>query len=128
MATISAALQDYLEAVLFVERQKGEARVADLAAFLNVKSPSVVKSLNRLKELGLIEQQPYGPVVLTKRGRAEAQDVSRRHDVLKDFLSRVLMIDDKLAEQDACRIEHVISARTFERLTAFVTTYKKKKG
>ncbi|MEW5894658.1 MAG: metal-dependent transcriptional regulator [Candidatus Omnitrophota bacterium] len=122
---LSASLQDYLEGILFVQQEKGRARVADLAGFLNVKKPSVVKSLLKLKELGLIEQEPYQAIQLTSSGRALALKISKRHNVLKDFFFQVLMIDEKTADRDACRIEHVISSKTFERLTQFVEKHKK---
>lgn len=124
MQELSASLQDYLEGVLFVQQAKGEARVADLADFLHVKKPSVVKSLTKLKDLGLIKQEPYRPIELTTRGRAEAKKILRRHNVLKDFFSEILMINEEIAGQDACRIEHVISPETFKQLTKFIEKYK----
>ncbi len=120
MNDLSASLQDYLEAILFIETQKGIARVADLAQSMNVTMPSVVKSLTRLKEAGLIAQEPYQDIQLTSRGRAAAKKISHRHAVLKKFFMTVLDIDEQTAEEDACRIEHVISAKAFERLTVFV--------
>ena len=120
MLELSASLQDYLEGVLFVQQAKGEARVADLAELLCVKKPSVVKSLTKLKELGLIKQEAYRPIILTVRGRAEAKKISRRHNVLKDFFTEILKIDKETAEQDACRMEHVISSKTFKQLTIFI--------
>lgn len=128
MAELSASLQDYLEAVFFIEEKKGEARVGDLAEFLNVKMPSVVKSLGKLKELGLITQEPYQAICFTASGRAMAKKISNRHAVLKDFFIRVLETDPETAETDACRIEHVISPKTFERLTKFIKDYKDIKG
>ena len=124
MTELSASLQDYLEGIFFLEEEKGEARVADLAAFLKVRNPSVVKSLSRLKDLGMVEQKPYQAIALTAAGRTEAKKISRRHMVLKDFFAQILMIDDKTAEGDACRMEHVISPKTFERLTKFIEEYK----
>ncbi len=127
MKELSASLQDYLEGVFFLQQRKGEARVGDLAEFLNVKMPSVVKSLGKLKDLGLITQDPYQPIRFTSRGRAIAKKISNRHEVLMDFFIRVLKSDPQTAEADACRIEHVISPKTFQRLTQFVQKYKEVK-
>jgi len=122
MDELSAALQDYLEGVLVLEEAHGEARVGDLAAFLKVKRPSVVKSLSRLKDLGMITQRPYRPVMLTPQGRSAARAISHRHIILKSFFTDVLNVNDRTAEQDACRAEHVISPVTLKRLEQFLKT------
>ncbi|MFP4473293.1 MAG: metal-dependent transcriptional regulator [Candidatus Omnitrophota bacterium] len=122
MASISSSLEDYLEGILLLQRRNQDARVADLARMLGVKRPSVVKSLNRLKELGCVRQEPYGKIELTRTGQTRAREVLKRHQGIEHFLVDVLGVSPRDAEKEACRIEHVISRRTFSRL-ARLTEY-----
>ena len=71
-----------------------------------------------LREAGYIRHERYGRITLTESGRAVAQAVMGRHQVLKRFLINVLGIDEATAEADACRMEHVVSAATMESLIA----------
>ena len=125
MLLISASLEDYLEGIFFIQEAHGRVRVVDLADFLDVKKPSVVKSLIKLKDLGLIDQQPYQDILLTKKGLTLAKKISQRHSILKDFFTDILKVDEKTAEEDACRIEHAISTKTFEQFKKFIKRCKK---
>jgi len=120
MVTISASLEDYLEGIYFLEEKNSYVRVSDLADLLDVKRPSVVKSLIKLKEKCLITQEHYGRIELTTEGRKMAKNIAIRHNILKDFLCKILDVDEKIAEEDACRIEHVINPQTYNNLTQFI--------
>lgn len=78
------------------------------------------QAMNTLASLNLIRQRRYGPVELTKLGKEHAERVRKRHRVLKAFLIEVLGVPPKVAEKDACLMEHVVSAVTMERLVEFL--------
>lgn len=120
MNTISASLEDYLEGIYFLEEKSHFVRVSDLADLLDVKRPSVVKSLIKLKEEGLISQEHYGRIELTTAGIEIAKNIAGRHRVLKSFLVNVLDVEDGIAEEDACRIEHVIHPQTHQHFSKFI--------
>jgi len=113
-------MEDYLEVILELSEREDVVRVTDIAGKLNIAKASVAQALNSLKEAGLVTQDKYGPVWLTPKGKLYATEVRRRHRALVSFLTNVLGVDPRIAEVDACRMEHVISAQTMERLVAFL--------
>lgn len=120
MAVLTASRQDYLEALLELSQQTGEIRSVDVATKLNVSRASVNKAMNLLKGEGFILQEKYGTVVLTQKGVEAAAIVRNRHNLLKRFLMETLGVSEKIAEEDACRIEHDISTETLQKLRAFL--------
>ncbi|MGN0847940.1 MAG: metal-dependent transcriptional regulator [Kiritimatiellia bacterium] len=116
---MTKSLEDYIEAIQVLIRDKGAARVRDVAAALGVKMPSVVKAIGELKKLGLATQEPYGNIELTEKGARVAAFVLGRHTVLKAFLLK-LGVGDRSAEKDACLMEHILSAETMERIQDFL--------
>ena len=114
--TLSESLEMYLETIVLLEKREGAARVTDIARELGVSKPSVHVALHELESRGLAEHERYGAILLTASGRAAADEVRRRHEVLTVFLRDVLRVSAAVAEQDACRIEHYLSAETVERI------------
>ncbi len=119
MPTMTKSLEDYIEAIFVLIRQKGAARVRDVAADLHVKMPSVVKAMAELKKLELVTQEPYGDIELTAKGRRVANSVLARHTILKAFLVK-LGVTEKVADNDACLMEHILSAQTMDRIRNFL--------
>ena len=117
---LSAAMQNYLEVILILSRQKETVRVTDIARRLKLSKASVSQALCQLREQGFIHQDHYGPVGLTTKGQRYALVVKYRHEVLRSFLVEVLGIDQKVAERDACLMEHAVSSQTTERLVDFL--------
>ncbi|MCI8406236.1 MAG: metal-dependent transcriptional regulator [Oscillospiraceae bacterium] len=117
MSEITSSREDYLEAILALE-QDGSARSVDVAASLGYSRASVSRAMGILKREGFVDQEPYGLIRLTERGRARAKAVRRRHELLKYYLLHILEVDDKTAEEDACRMEHVISDQTLQQIEA----------
>jgi len=117
---LSANMEDYLEAIATLKKQKGVARVKDIGRLLNVKNPSVNAALNTLSNAGLVMHERYGYADLTQKGEVLARDVIARHDTLVTFLTMILGIDKQIAEVDACRMEHSMSKEGFERLAKFI--------
>ena len=117
---LSSHMEDYLEAVAALKKEKGAARVRDIGRRLNVKKPSVTSALNTLSRSGLVVHERYGYVDLTPEGQRIALGVQARHDILVKFLTNILSVAPRIAVEDACRLEHSISAVTLEKLTKFI--------
>ncbi|MCZ7644795.1 MAG: metal-dependent transcriptional regulator [Planctomycetota bacterium] len=122
--SLSANMEDYLEAIFRLAEREGACRVSQIAEKLGVKRPSVSKALKRLKEQGLVVHTPYGGVGVTARGKQVALQQVRTHRVLTNFLTGVLKLPEDLAEHDACLMEHAISHETVERLVEFIDHLK----
>lgn len=116
----TANMEDYLEAIARLGDRDQEVRVTELSTALGVKKPSVSAALEKLAQEGLVRHERYGRVGLTAEGKQAAADVRRRHETLARFLTEVLGMEREIAERDACKMEHVVSPATFERLTKFV--------
>lgn len=117
--TLSESMEDYLEAIFLLIRDKAVARSRDIAERLHVSRPSVTGALQALAERALVNYERYGHVTLTPAGEAEAKRVVRRHGVLKDFLVKVLSIEEAEADATACRMEHAVSKTVVDRLVEF---------
>ena len=120
MRQIHESGENYLEVILEIEREAGVVRAVEIARRVGVSRASVSKALGVLRDLGLVEPSYYGDVVLTEAGRARAQRVRRRHDLLSRYLRDVLGVSDETAETDACRIEHVVSDELIEIIAAYL--------
>ncbi|MBN1320101.1 MAG: metal-dependent transcriptional regulator [Thermoleophilia bacterium] len=105
---LSESLEDYLEAILQLERECRVARVSEIADQLNVSRPSVTGALKNLAARGLVTHEPYGHVTLTDEGSGIAVEVERRHVAIRDFLVDVLGVPAEKADVTACRLEHVV--------------------
>jgi len=120
---LTSNMEDYLEAILTLQEEQKVARVRDIARQLKVKMPSVTGAVKNLAEKGLVNYERYSFVTLTERGRKIAEEIINRHQVIYDFLTRVLLVDIEIAELDACRIEHAVSPETMTRLKTFLADY-----
>lgn len=118
--TLSASLEDYLEAIFWAVAAHGAARVKDIARQLKVKAASVTAALQLLAEKKYIYYRPYEAVTLTREGFDEAARVVQRHRILREFFTQVLGIEETLAEKQACRLEHGIGDEIAERLVGLM--------
>lgn len=107
--------ENYLERILMLELKQGSVRAVDLANDMNFTKPSVSVALKNLRESGYVEVGEGGNLLLTERGREEAERVYERHTVIERLL-RALGVPEAEAFADACKIEHDISEITFESL------------
>ena len=114
------SMEDYLEAISNLREVGKVVRVNEIGQALSVKMPSVTSALKKLSEWGLVVHEKYGYVELTSEGDRIATDVIHRHKTLSRFFAQALDIDQETAEEDACKIEHVISPLSLERLAKFV--------
>ncbi|HID60791.1 MAG TPA: metal-dependent transcriptional regulator [Hadesarchaea archaeon] len=115
----SSSVEDYLEAIYFIGKERGSVRTSDIAFFLKHKPPSVTEMLDKLSKKGFIKHEKYGTVSLTLQGMRIAEEVSGRHNTLISFLE-LLGVDRGTAEIDACKMEHILNRRTINRLRRFV--------
>ena len=120
---LSRKAEDYLEAILNITEEKGYTRTKDIAMALDIKPPSVVEMLKRLNEMGLVEYQRYAGVRLTTEGTEIAQVVKERHETIRAFLE-ILQVPKKIADSDACIIEHELRPETIQQLKNFVRFVK----
>ncbi len=98
-----------------LEEKKERLDISGVAALLNVSKPAVTQMASELKELGYIEKEPYSEIVLTPTGRELAAKTYHRHKVLRAYLESI-GVSSPVAEEDCCKIEHVISNETFEAI------------
>jgi len=116
----TASMEDYLEAIANLGGSTKVVRVKQISEMLGVKMPSVTSALKKLSGQELVEHQRYGHIKLTPEGDKIAGDVISRHKALTRFFAQALGINPQTAEEDACKIEHVISPLSMERLAKFV--------
>ena len=105
--------ENYLETILVLSGQLPVVRSVDIAAELDFKKPSVSVAMKKLRESGHITVSPEGYITLTPSGKEIAERIYERHTLLTSWLE-YLGVDSKTAADDACRIEHVISAESFD--------------
>ena len=117
---LSESLEDYLEAIFQVERVKKAARAKDIVGRMGVSNASVTGALRSLASKKLVNYAPYDLITLTPKGREYAKRIIHRHDVLKSFLYEVLDVDEEIADESACKMEHAISCDVQERLAHFL--------
>lgn len=112
--------ENYLETILVLHNRQGYVRSIDIANELEFTKPSISRAMGILKNEGYITVEPSGNIVLTEKGYAKASAVFERHRLITQFLEITLGLEHDLAEQDACRIEHIIAEETFLRLKRYV--------
>ncbi len=128
---VSSKMEDYLTAIYHLCQEQGIARVKGIAERLQVTNASVVGVLKNLKRRDLVLQEPYGYIRLTAQGEEIATSVVHKHEILSDFLEKILYLDHESAARDACRIEHAVSPETARRLRAlaqFIGGQPKRRG
>ncbi|MBN1269007.1 MAG: metal-dependent transcriptional regulator [Kiritimatiellae bacterium] len=118
--TLSESLEDYLEAILHIVAEKQAARAKDIAERLGVSNASVTSALHSLSEKKLVNHAPYDIVTLTREGNEIAEGIVRRHEALRDFFVKVLAVDEKEAEECACKMEHSVPDNVLERFISFL--------
>lgn len=115
---IHESAEDYLETILILKERKGVVRSIDIARELNFSKPSVSVAMKKLRENGYLEVDEEGYITLLPPGAEIAQRIYTRHRLLTRFLEG-LGVSPENAAADACKIEHDISAESFERIVSF---------
>ena len=112
-------IEEYLEVIFDIQNKKGIVHTNDVASLLNVNPASVTEMFGKLTSEGYLYYEKYNGVTLTRKGKKIAVSLNKRHDTLRRFLE-MLGIDKEIADTDACKIEHIVSPLTVEKLKKFV--------
>ena len=119
MSTNESA-ENYLETILILSKTLPVVRSVDVATELGYKKSSVSIAMKNLREKEHITVSDAGYITLTKTGREIAEMIYERHEVFKTWLT-TLGVDEQIASEDACKMEHAISKESFEAIKAFIT-------
>lgn len=114
---IYESAEDYLEAILIIQNQKGVAHSVDIADHLHYSKASVSVAMKKLRENGYISMEKDGSLKLLEPGREIAERIYERHQVLTDYFISI-GVDEDTAAKDACKVEHDLSEQTFEKMKA----------
>ena len=116
---IQESAENYLETILILQKRNGSVRSIDIVNELDYSKPSISIAMKNLRENGYIEMDPSGFISFLPEGQKIAEKVYERHIVISNWLAS-LGVDPSVAEEDACRIEHVISAESFEAIKSHI--------
>ena len=116
---IRESAENYLETILMIKNRKGAVRSIYIANDLGFSKPSVSVAMKNLRNNGYIEVDENGYITLLESGREIAEKMYERHTTLSEWLIS-LGVDEKTAVDDACRIEHIISAESFEAIKKLI--------
>lgn len=117
---LSPNMEDYLETIYLQDIAGEAAKVKNIADAMGVSKPSVTEALSVLQDRGLVLHQKYGDIELTEKGRTTASDIYRRHQLFHRFFKEILGVDEDQAEDDACKVEHLVSEETTDRIEALL--------
>jgi DtxR family Mn-dependent transcriptional regulator len=118
-ADVTAIQEDYLETILVLQSENGTARLTSMARHLGLSKSTVSTTLQILRKHGLVVYEPYKTIALTASGTKIARQVLRRHQALRRFLVDVLLVDEEMADETACKIEHCVPKQVLDRIVAF---------
>lgn len=124
MHNIHDSEENYLEAIVVLERELGTVRSIDVANHLDLSRASVSNAMKKLEQEGKVEMLEDGSLILTKKGRDIGVDIDERHQTLKDWFLHI-GVSPSTAEDDACKVEHAISKETFECLKHYYNSKTK---
>lgn len=120
---INESAENYLETILVLSKRLPAVRSIDVATELNFKKSSVSVAMKNLRENGHLTVTDGGHLVLTKSGKQIAEMILERHNFLSNWLQS-LGVDEAIASEDACRIEHMLSKESFEAIKSYVNSNK----
>lgn len=119
---VQESAENYLEAILVLQHQKGSVRSIDVAHYTGFSKPSISRAVGLLRDNGYVSIDENGLLCLTESGREIAETIYERHTLLSDLLIQI-GVSPETAVQDACRIEHVISPEAFDKIKEFAQKY-----
>lgn len=116
---VNESAENYLETILVLSRRLPVVRSIDIAVELDFKKSSVSVAMKHLRENNYITVSDSGFITLTKEGKKIAESIYERHTLFSSWLME-LGVDSKIAAEDACRIEHVLSSESFEAIKKYI--------
>lgn len=111
--------ENYLETILVLQNRNGYVRSIDIANELNYSKPSVSRAVSILKKAGYIVTDRDGMISFTREGSIKANEIYERHQIITKYLMMTLEIDEATASKDACRIEHILSKKSFAKIQEY---------
>lgn len=120
---LNKSKEDYLEAVLIQIHKNGACRITDVANQLGYSKPSVSVALRKLEEEGFIEKDDWR-ILLTEEGRRIAERMLDKHSFFKEWFT-MIGIEENVAVEEACQLEHIISDDSFHKIKAFISNPRK---
>lgn len=121
---INESAENYLETILMLSKRKPVVRSVDIANELGFKKSSVSVAMKHLRENNHITVTDEGYIYLTESGKSIADMVYERHEIISSCLE-MLGVDKSIADEDACKIEHIISKESFDAIKAYWEKCKK---
>nr|WP_294530401.1 metal-dependent transcriptional regulator [uncultured Blautia sp.] len=122
MRSMKESREDYLEAILILNRKRPEdVRPVDVANYLELTKPSVTRAMGELEKEGHVVRNAKGRILLTESGKRIAENVYEKHCVITELFQKCASVPEKTAELDACKVEHVISDETFRGLKEYLS-------
>jgi Mn-dependent DtxR family transcriptional regulator len=112
--------ENYLETILILQNKLGFVRSVDIANELDYTKPSISRAVSILKNADYITVEDSGQILLTQKGMTKATEIYERHRIISKFLIQSLGVSADTADQDACRIEHIISRETFSKMKKYI--------
>ncbi|OPY55438.1 MAG: manganese transport transcriptional regulator [Methanosaeta sp. PtaU1.Bin112] len=119
-SNLSRKAEDYLEAIYVISQEKGIVRVRDICRQLEIKPPSVVEMIKKLADQGYLIYKKNEGVNLTAEGEEIGRVIKDRHSTIFAFL-KFIGVPEKIADEDACVIEHELNAKTVEQIKSLVS-------
>ena len=123
MSNIQESGEMYLESILVLKGNLGQVRAIDVVHYTGYSKPSISRALSLLRMDGMVTVDDNGYIELTSEGRERATKVYERHQILSDFFESI-GVSASVADSDACKVEHVISDETFERIKEHLSKNK----
>lgn len=120
---IQQSAENYLETIYMLQKNKGSCRSVDIANELGFSKPSVSVAMKNLRENGYIEVMGDGKIILLEPGKKIAEELFEKHIILTKCLTAI-GVPEEIAEEDACKIEHLISAESFEAIKKSLNRHK----
>ena len=120
--------ENYLETIWMLKEKTGSVRSIDIARKLNFSKPSVSRAMGILRESGYITMETSGEIRLTDSGKMKAGEIYRRHCLLTVFLKEVAGVPDAMAEENACRMEHILDQEVVDGIHRFMEERENRKS
>jgi len=112
-------IEEYIETIDMIQHQDGHAKTSKISIKMHIQPSSVTEMVQKLQKEGYVHYQPYKGATLTKKGKTIAHELMKKHRIIADFLE-IIGIEKRVAEVDACQIEHHVNKKTMEQLGKFV--------
>lgn len=120
--SLSESMEMYLETIYLIEKEHGHAHITEIAKELGITKPSVTKATNILKEEGYLKKEAYGNINLTEKGYKASKKVYIKHSYITRFLEYSLGLSPEEADENACRMEHVITETMLDAIEEYFKT------